>query len=167
MINKIKLFFIALNEAYLNITKEHREAKETIAIVESMVIEYQQYLERIKRIYTDLSKLYTQFPKSQRIIYIQQTMDLLNYGFYYKQFKNDRNENIIECINLKDKYRIGYTDRYDYFVQNLVSTLKDMKENYKGHNYKKVMEEYNTFKMTIDNFNKKYINDIEDSTKKQ
>ena len=41
-----------------------------------------------------------------------------------------------------------------------------MKENYKGHNYKKVMEEYNTFKMTIDNFNKKYINDFEDHTPK-
>ena len=98
MINKIKLFLLALKEAYLNITKEHREAKETIAMTEVMVIEYQQYLERIKRIFIDLRELYTQFPKSQRMIYIQQTMDLLNYGFYYKEFKNDRNENIIEYI---------------------------------------------------------------------
>ena len=158
--NKIKLFFLALKEAYLNITKEQREAKETIAMSEAMVIEYQQYLERIKRIFTDLSELYTQFPRSQRMIYIQQTLDLLNYGFYYKQFKNDRDENIIECMNLNDKWRISYIDRYNSFVQDLVDTLKYMKENYKEHNYKKVMEEYNTFQMTIDNFNEKYINDI-------
>lgn len=158
--NKIKLFFLALKEAYLNITKEQREAKETIAITEAMVIEYQQYLEGIKRIFTDLRDLYSQFPKSQRVIYIQQTLDLLNYGFYYKQFKNDKDENIIECINLNDKWRNGYVDRYNFFVQDLVGILKYMKENYKDHNYKKVMEEYNTFKMTIDDFNEKYINDI-------
>lgn len=158
--NKIKLFLLALREAYLNITKEQREAKEAIAMTEAMVIEYQQYLERIKRIFTDLSELYTQFPRSQRMIYIQQTMDLLDYGFYYKQFKNDRDENIVECINLHDKYRNGYIDRYDFFVRELVGILKHMKENYKEHNYKKVMEKYNTFRMTIDNFNDKYINDI-------
>ena len=161
MINKIKLFCLALKEAYLNITKEQREAKETIDITESMVIEYQQYLERIKRIYTDLSAIYSQFPKSQRTLYIQETMDFLNYGFYYKQFKNNKDENIRDCINLKDnKWRIGYIDRYNSFIRSLVSNLKCMKENYKEHNYKKVMEEYNTFNMTIDNFNDKYINDI-------
>lgn len=158
--NKLKLFFLALKEAYLNITKEQREAKETIAITEAMVIEYKEYLEGIRRIYTDLRALYTQFPMSQRMIYIQQTIDFLNYGFYYKQFKNDRDENIVECINLNDKWRYGYSDRYNSFVQDLVGILNYMKENYKDHNYKKVMEEYNTFKMTIDNFNEKYIIDI-------
>ena len=157
--NKIKLFFLALKEAYLNITKEQREAKETIAITEATVIEYQQYLECIKNVYKNLSDVYNQFPKSQRRLYIQQTLDFIAYGFYYNQFKNDKDENVVQRINTD--WSCGYANIYESFVMHDLKYIYDcMCKLYKEHKYKEVMEEYNTFKMTIDNFNEKYINDI-------
>ena len=162
MINKIKLFFIALNEAYMKLTKDQREAKNVIGLTKVKVDYYQNNYNCLDLIYNNLNIMYSQFPKSQRQLYIQRTLDLLKYGFYYKEFKNDNGETVIKLINSNDKKYSLYT--YKSFVSDLKRKYNYMKALYKEHRYFEVIEEQKEFYSIIDDFNKKYINDIEDPT---
>lgn len=167
MINKIKLFFIALNEAYMKLTKDQREAKVAIDVTKCTLNRYKENYNKLELVHQNLNEVYNQLPRSQRQIYIQQTLDLLRYGFYYKKFKNDRDENIIECINMSTLFRTGYLDRYKSFVNELSRIHEYMKDLYKEHKYLEVIEGEIDMKQTIDNFYNKYINDIEDPNTKQ
>ena len=167
MKNKIKLFFIALKEAYMKLTKDQREAKNVIELTKVKVDYYQNNYNCLDLIYNNLNIMYSQFPKSQRQLYIQRTLDLLKYGFYYKEFKNDNGETVIICTNGDNKYwRYSYLDTYKSFVSDLKRKYNYMKALYKEHRYFEVFEEQKEFYSIIDDFNKKYINDIEDPTSK-
>lgn len=158
--NKIKLFFIAFKNAYLTVTKEQREAAECIKDIGIKLNIYQEQYNRLDSIYHDLREAYNQLPKSQRRLYIQQTLDLLQYGFYYKTFKNDRSETVVDCINEKDRY--SYLDSYRYFVQKLKIMYSSMNNLYKKHKYVEVIEKQKDFNNTIDEFTNTYINDVEE-----
>ena len=167
MINKIKLFFIALNEAYMKLTNDQRKAKEAIDVTKVMLDIYKEKYNKLESVHKNLNEVYNQLPKSQRQLYIQQTLDLLRYGFIYKTFINDRGEKVIDCINMATLCRTGYLDRYKSFVDELSRIHKDMKNLYKEHKYLEVIEGEIDMKQTIDNFYNKYINDIEDPNPKQ
>ena len=158
--NKIKLFFIALKNAYLTVTKEQREAAAYIKDICIKLNIYQEQYNRLDSIYHDLSAAYNQLPKSQRRLYIQQTLDLLQYGFYYKTFKNDRFETVVDCINEKDHY--SYLNSYRYFVKELKDIYSSMNNLYKKHKYAEVIEKQKDFNNTIDEFTNTYINDVEE-----
>lgn len=167
MINKIKLFFIALNEAYMKLTNDQRKAKEAIDVTKVMLDIYKENYNKLESVHKNLNEVYNQLPKSQRQLYIQQTLDLLRYGFIYKTFINDRGEKVIDCTNMSTLFRTGYLDRYKSFVDELSRIHKYMKDLYKEHKYLEVIEGEIDMKQTIDNFYNKYINDIEDPNQKQ
>lgn len=166
MINKIKLFFIALNEAYMKLTKDQRNAKVAIDVTKRILNRYKENYNKLELVHQNLNEVYNQLPRSQRQIYIQQTLDLLRYGFYYKTFINDRGEKVIDCINMSTLFRTGYLDRYKSFVDELSRIHKYMKDLYKEHKYHEVIDGEIDMKQTIDNFYNKYINDIEDPNTK-
>lgn len=159
--NKIKLFFLAIKEAYLKLTKDQREAKNVIEVIKVMLDEYQTNYNKLESVYHNLNDMYNQLPKSQRMLYIQRTLDLLHYGFYYTEFQNDNGEIVIKCINNNDTaWRYPYLDNYKSFVSDLKRKYNYIKDLYKNHKYLDVIKEQNNFKDIIDNFNDRYINDI-------
>ena len=158
--NKIKLFIVAIKEAYLKLTKDQREAKRVIDVTKVMLDTYKENYNKLELVHKNLNEVYNQLPKSQRQLYIQQTLDLLRYGFTYKTFINDSGEKVIDCINMSTLFRTGYLDRYKYFVDELNRIHEYLENLYKEHKYLEVIDGQIDMKQTIDDFNNKYINDI-------
>ena len=81
--NKIILFFKAIKEAYKKVNGEKLTAKKHIKEVKYILNDLKFKLKTMKIAFKSLSDIYIILPATQRVHYIQQTLDLLQYGFMY------------------------------------------------------------------------------------
>lgn len=150
----IILFFKALKEVYLRLTKDKREAKKCIEKAERLIQHYKEILNKFDTIYKYLTEVYGELPKSQRVYYVQMTMDLLRYGFCWNFVEKDNQTyKVSSCL----KYTDSYISKYTFFIDDLQDILITMKMYNKSRNYKKVIEYAETFYKVIEEFKNKYI----------
>lgn len=150
----IILFFKALKEVYLRLTKDKREAKKCIEKAERLIQHYKEILNKFDTIYKYLTEVYGELPKSQRVRYVQMTMDLLSYGFCWNFVEKDSRTYIVSgSLN----YEHSYISEYTFFIDNLRGIFISMKIHNESRNYKKVIEYAEIFYKTIEEFKNKYI----------
>lgn len=149
----IILFFKALKEVYLNLTKEKREAKKCIKKAERLIKHYKVILNKFDTIYKYLTEVYGELPKSQRVYHVQMTMDLLRYGLCWNFVQNKQNY----IVSNRLSYKHSYISEYTFFIDALRDLFITMKMHNDSRNYKKVIEYSEIFDNTIEEFKNKYI----------
>jgi len=152
MFTKIVLFFKALKEAYNKVNSEKLEAKKHLKEVKNILNDLKKKVKYMKTAYEALSDVYLMLPLTQRLHYIQQTMDLLEYGYIYNY---DDAGNLIEMDSTK--LGTGYIKIFEKHIYDLENIYKNMKRHYSKSDYILVNDEYNWFTTANSTFYTKYI----------
>ena len=161
MFTKIILFFRALREAYQKVNAEKLESKKDIKEVKNLLKSYKNDYEDIKTTYEYLDKIYNKLPYSQRTHYVQQTLDLIKYGFMYEY---DVDGKFGRLVGAKKSYfsTTSILSAYKELVNQIQVNYNSMKKLYKQRNYACVIAEYNFIMKEIELFDNKYIHDVEE-----
>ena len=152
MFTKIILFFKALKEAYKRVNCEKLEAKKHLKEVKKIIHSLQSKYKTMITAYDALKDIYLYLPLTQRLHYIQQTLDLFEYGYIYNY---DDTGNLIEMDSTK--LGTGYIKIFEKHIYDLGNIYKNMKRHYSERNYVLVNDEYNWFTTANSTFYTKYI----------
>lgn len=152
MFIKIILFFKAIKEAYNKVNSEKLEAKEHLKEVKKIIESLQEKYKCMCTAYDALQNIYLDLPLTQRVHYVQQTLDLFNYGYIYNY---DDTGNLIEMDSTK--LGTGYIKIFKKHIYDLENIYKNMKCHYSKRDYVLVNDEYNWFTTTNSTFYTKYI----------
>lgn len=152
MFTKIVLFFKTLKEAYKRVNCEKLEAKKHLKESKWIINHLQNKYKTMITAYDALQNIYLYLPYTQRLHYIQQTLDLFEYGRFYNY---DDAGNIIEMDSTK--LGTGYIKIFEKHIYDLENIYKNMKRHYSKSDYVLVNDEYNWFTTTNSTFFNKYI----------
>lgn len=152
MFTKIILFFKALKEAYKRVNCEKLEAKKHLKEVKKIISDLQKKVKCMKTAYDALSDVYLYLPLTQRLNYIQKTLDLFEYGYIYNY---DDTGNLIEMDSTK--LGNGYIKIFKKHIYDLENIYTNMKRHYSKGDYVLVNDEYNLVTTTNSTFYNKYI----------
>jgi len=157
MFRKIK----DLIAAYKVINKERIEAKNKLKCIENLIKTYKRVHKTCLNLQTNINFLYKYFPEDQRKDFIQDTLDLLNYGVgVYRTSDNVKHYFYVNhggwikhIENLIIDIKYTYSDCYDLYkkreyslMENKYKELNDyISEQLWGdkHLYKNLLKEYN------------------------
>ena len=152
MFTKIILFFKVIKEAYKNVNSEKLEAKNNIKEVKKIIKISQKKYKYMRIAHDALKNIYSYLPSTQRSHYIQQTLDLFEYGYIYNY---DDTGNLIEMDSTK--LGTGYIKIFEKYIYDLENIYTNMKRHYSKGDYALVNDEYNWFNTVNSTFYNKYI----------
>ena len=158
---KLKLILKAFRKTYQKLNEEKIEAKQCVKVAKYALDTCLTNSTSMHAAYNYLNNIYNILPRSQRVLYIQDTLDLFRYGKYLKENKNTG--------KLEAKFSSlegfadtnGYMDIYDNLVTELNHRYNNMILYYKKGCYKSVIEAFNSFNLYYNHFKDTVINDDE------
>ena len=136
---------IAFKKAWEEINKDKTRSKEQIKAIKSLVNEWEERTDDIKKVEDILSKHWKYLPINQRKDYVQKTYDLIHYGFDV-EYHNDGTRTYY------GGYDYGLIQIYDSIYKYIACKYNDMKHNYNKRNYATVNSIYEN---CLDHINEK------------
>jgi len=144
--------FKDLIAAYKVINKERIEAKNKLKCIENKIKEYKRVYEGCLNLRENINFLYKYFPEDQRKDFIQDTLDLLNYGVgVYRT--SDNIKHYFYC----NKYW-GWIERIKNLLTDIKYTYSDCYDLYNDGEYEEISTRYDALLDKINEalFNPKY-----------
>jgi len=136
---------IAFKKAWKEINKDKTRSKEQIKAIKSLVNDWKERGDDIKKVEDILSKHWIYLPINQRRDYVQKTIDLIHYGFDV-EYHNDGTRTYF------GGYDYGLAQIYDSIYKYIVCKYNDMKHQYNKRNYTTVNSIYEN---CLDHINEK------------
>ncbi len=148
MFRKIK----DLIAAYKVINKERIEAKNKLKCIENLIKTYKKVHKTCLNLQTNIKFLYKYFPEDQRKDFIQDTLDLLEYGAGVYRTPD----------NIKHYFYVNTHCGWIKHIENLITDIKytysDCYDLYNDGKYKEISTRYDTLLEVINGelFSPKY-----------
>lgn len=158
---KLKFIFKAFRETYQKLNEEKIEAKQCVKVAKYALDTCIANSTNMHAVYNCLSEIYDILPATQRVLYVQDILDLFYYGKYLK--KNKTTGKLEAKFSSLEGFADtnGYMDVYDNFVMELSHRYDNIVLYYKKGCYKGAIEAFNSFNLYHNHFKDTVINDDE------